>query len=112
MQCVIRFPANRVNAARFQTALRASCEPHAPDSHDIGFEIPAACKIMIDGAIRLLSLANQMASTTRRTRLRFEEGGAGTMGYLNRMGFFDCLDPRVDVEPEVTRHVFLVKLTE
>ena len=100
MQCVVRFPANWVNASQFETALRASGGPHAPDSHDIVFEIPAACKIMVDSAIRLLSLANQMASTTRRTRLRFEEGEVGTMGYLNRMGFFDCLDPRVDVEPE------------
>lgn len=55
---------------------------------------------MIDSAIRLLSLANQLVSTTRRTRLRFEEGEVGTMGYLNRMGFFDCLDPRVNIEPE------------
>ncbi len=100
MECVVRFPANWVNASRFEVALRDSHGPHAQDSHDIVFEIPADCKIMIDGAVRLLSLANQLASTTRRTRLRFEEGEAGTMGYLNRMGFFDCLDPRVDVEPE------------
>ena len=55
---------------------------------------------MIDGAIRLLSLANQLASTTRRIRLHFDEGQAGTMGYLDRMGFFDFLDPRVEVIPE------------
>ena len=80
--------------------MRASCGPHAPNSHDVVFEIPADCKIMIDGAIRLLSLANQLASTTRRTRLRFEESEAGAMGYLHRVGFFECLDTRVDVEPE------------
>ena len=100
MQCVVRFPANWVNPSRFEAAMRASCGPHAPNSHDVVFEIPADCKIMIDGAIRLLSLANQLASTTRRTRLRFEESEAGAMGYLNRVGFFECLDTRVDVEPE------------
>ena len=100
MQCVVRFPAKWVSASLFEAALRGSCGPHAPDSHDIVFEIPADCKIMIDSAIRLLSLANQLVSTTRRTRLRFEEGETGTMGYLNRMGFFDCLDPRVGIEPE------------
>lgn len=100
MQCVVRFPATWVDASWFETALRASCGPHAPSSHDIVFEIPADCKIMIDSAIRLLSLVNQLALTTRRTQLRFEEGEAGTMGYLNRMGFFDCLDPRVNIEPE------------
>jgi hypothetical protein len=97
---VVRFPATWVDASRFETALLASCSPHAPSSHDIVFEIPADCKIMIDSAIRLLSLANQLVSTTRRTRLQFEEGEVGTMGYLNRMGFFDCLDPRVNIEPE------------
>ena len=97
---MVRFPATWVDASRFETALLASCGPHAPSSHDIVFEIPADCKIMIDSAIRLLSLANQLVSTTRRTRLRFEEGEVGTMGYLNRMGFFDCLDPRVNIEPE------------
>ena len=48
---------------------------------------------MVDGAIRLLSLANQLAATTRRIHLDFEEGETGTMGYLNRMGFFDHLHP-------------------
>lgn len=100
MQCVVRFPATWVDASDFEAALRTSCGPHDPDSYDTVFEIPAGCKIMIDGAIRLLSLANQLASTTRRTRFRFEEDEVGTMGYLNRMGFFDCLDPRIDIEPE------------
>jgi hypothetical protein len=55
--------------------------------------------MMIDGSIRLLSLANQLIFTTRRVRLNFEEGEAGTMGYLNRMGFFDHLAPAVEVLP-------------
>jgi len=50
-------------------------------------------------AIRLLSLANQLVSTTRRVRLDFEEGETGTMGYLNRMGFFDHLAAEVEVSP-------------
>ncbi|MBR0834118.1 hypothetical protein JQ612_13035 [Bradyrhizobium manausense] len=54
---------------------------------------------MVDAAIRLLSLVNQLASTTRRVCLNFEEGEAGTMGYLNRMGFFDHLSDQVEVIP-------------
>ncbi|OSI78631.1 hypothetical protein [Bradyrhizobium canariense] len=54
---------------------------------------------MVDAAIRLLSLANQLASTTRRVCLNFEEGEAGTMGFLNRMGFFDHLSDQVEVIP-------------
>ncbi len=54
---------------------------------------------MVDAAIRLLSLVNQLASTTRRVHLDFEEGEFGTMGYLNRMGFFDYLAEMVEVSP-------------
>lgn len=54
---------------------------------------------MVDAAIRLLSLVNQLVLTTRRVRLNFEEGQAGTMGYLNRMGFFDNLADVVEVLP-------------
>jgi hypothetical protein len=55
---------------------------------------------MVDGAIRLLSLANQLAFSTRRVRINFDEGEAGTMGYLNRMGFFDHLRREVEIFPE------------
>jgi hypothetical protein len=54
---------------------------------------------MVDGAIRMLSLANQLAFSTRRVRLNFAEGVHGTMGYLNRMGFFDHLHHDVEVLP-------------
>lgn len=54
---------------------------------------------MVDAAVRLLSLANQLNATTRRVKLDFEEGEAGTMGYLNRMGFFDHLAPEIEVLP-------------
>lgn len=54
---------------------------------------------MVDAAIRLLSLVNQLDSCTRRVRLKFEEGETGTMGYLNRMGFFDNLARGVEVVP-------------
>jgi hypothetical protein len=54
---------------------------------------------MVDAAIRLLSLANQLASTTCRVKLEFEAGVSGTMGYLDRMGFFDHLAAEVEVRP-------------
>jgi hypothetical protein len=88
-----------IDAGRFETALRESCGPHDARTHEVVFHFPVGCKIMIDGAIRLLSLANQLALSTRRVRLDFQEGEDGTMGYLNRMGFFDHLSPAVEVEP-------------
>ncbi len=55
---------------------------------------------MVDSAVRLLSLANQLVSTTKSVRLDFAEGDAGTMGYLNRIGFFDHLDENIEVLPQ------------
>lgn len=99
MQCVVKFPGRWLNAAQFESALRDSVGPHAPEVLDVTFLIPAGCKIMVDAAVRLLSLANQLASTMRRVRLKFDEGESGTMGYLNRMGFFDQLAREVEVLP-------------
>lgn len=100
MRCTVLFPSTWINADRFETALRASYGPHDPNTHEVTFHFPVGCKIMIDGAIRLLSLANQLVASTRRVHMTFEEGEAGTMGYLNRMGFFDHLAKAVDVSPE------------
>lgn len=99
MHCVVNFPANWANADRLEGALRDSCGPHASETHEVTFNFPVGCKIMVDGAIRLLSLVNQLAFSTRRVHLNFQEGEAGTMGYLNRMGFFDHLAPTVEVLP-------------
>jgi hypothetical protein len=96
---VIRFPAQWVTASKFEATLRNSCGPHDPSTFEVGFEIPTGCKVMVDAAIRLLSLANQLACTTKRIQLNFEEGEAGTMGYLNRLGFFDFLAPEIEVLP-------------
>lgn len=99
VHCVVRFSAQWINASRFEWALRNSCGPHEQGTYEVTFEFPSGCKVMVDAAIRLLSLVNQLASTTRRVRLDFEEGEAGTMGYLNRMGFFDHLFDSVEVRP-------------
>ena len=99
MRCVVEFPAHWINAGRFEAALRDSCGPHANGTKNVVFNFPVGCKIMVDGAIRLLSLANQLVSSKRQVTLNFEEGEAGTMGYLNRMGFFDHLDAEVEILP-------------
>lgn len=99
MQCVVRFPPAWVDISKFERALLNSCGPHDRNSYGVIFDFPVGCKVMVDTATRLLSLANQLASTTRSVCLNFEEGEAGTMGYLNRMGFFDHLSDDVEVLP-------------
>lgn len=58
---------------------------------------------MVDAAIRILSLANQLALAMRRVKLEFEDSLDGTMGYLNRIGFFDQLSVDVEVYPSRPR---------
>ena len=99
MQCQIRFPSNWIDASRLEAAIRVGGDPHASGVYEVIIRFPVGCKMMIDAAIRLLALANQLAFTTRRVRLDFAEGESGTMGYLNRIGFFDHLAAPVEVTP-------------
>jgi hypothetical protein len=66
LHCVVLFPAQWVNASQFEWALRNSCGPHDRGAFEVTFEFPAGCKVMVDAAIRLLSLVNQLVSTKRR----------------------------------------------
>ena len=99
MNCQIRFPPDWINASALEHVLRAGGEPHGAGVYEVLFVFPAGCKIMVDAAVRLLSLCNQLDFCTRRVRLDFEEGETGTMGYLDRMGFFSHLSQNVAVLP-------------
>jgi hypothetical protein len=54
---------------------------------------------MTDAILRLLSLFNQLDYCTRRVILDFGCDDSQLLGYLNRIGFFDHLSPRVEVTP-------------
>lgn len=99
MQCVIDLPAKWINPSELEAAVQRSGQPHGQDVFEVEFRFPVGSKLMIDAAIRALSLANQLALTSRRVRLAFDEGEAGTMGYLNRAGFFDHLAGPIEVLP-------------
>jgi len=62
------------------------------------FCFPSGCKVMIDAAVRLLSLFNQLDYCCIKVVLDFEDGDDGAMGYLNRMGFFDHLSKNIDIK--------------
>jgi hypothetical protein len=98
MQCQVAFPPYWVDIPRFEAAIRSS-DPHAPGTGDVVFLFPSGCKVKIEAAIRLLSLVNQLAFKNRPVLLSFEEGETGTIGYLNRAGFFDHLAAPVRVLP-------------
>jgi len=98
--CNVNFPSGWIGASTLEEALRGNREPHGKNSFETRFTFPVGCKIMVDSAIRLLSLVNQLDHCMRRVRLEFEEGESGTMGYLDRMGFFDHLSSNVEVYPQ------------
>ena len=63
------------------------------------FEIPPGTKMLIDAAVIFLSLINQLAHSEIRITIDFQDEHSEVMGYFNRMGFFDHLDPNVIVLP-------------
>lgn len=87
-----------VDLKAFEAAF-ARESPHEAQSSTARFVFPTGCKIMVDAGLRLLSVANQLASASKRVILAFEEEEEGTLGHLNRIGFFDHLDKAVEVVP-------------
>jgi len=98
LDCNIQLPPRWVNAEALEDALR-SAGPGPHGAVTTGFSFPIGCRVMIDAAVRLLSLCNQLDASTSRVRLDFEEGESGVMGYLSRMGFFDELSRNTEVMP-------------
>lgn len=99
MESDLKFPSGWIEADLLENVLQAGCRPHEAQTPDIRFIFPTGCKVMIDAAVRLLSLFNQLDHCCRFVTLEFEEGESGVMGYLNRMGFYDHLSDRIAVEP-------------
>lgn len=97
MTCELIFPGKWINADAFEKTIKGN--PHSCGSQEVTFRFYADCKLMVDVCIRILSLANQLHSSLHRVKLIFDDGEDGVMGYLNRIGFFDCLDPGIEVSP-------------
>jgi hypothetical protein len=97
MACTFSFPSGWIMASLMEQVLRVGKAPH--ESTECIFRFQSGCKIMIDAAVRLLSLFNQLDICCHRVVLDFEDGEPGVMGYLNRMGFFDHLSRNIEVKP-------------
>ncbi len=99
MPCVIDLPARWINPSELEAAVQLPGQPYGQDVFEVEFRFPVGSMLMTNAAIHVLSLVNQLALTSRRVRLAFDEGEAGTMGYLNRAGFFDHLAGPIEVLP-------------
>jgi hypothetical protein len=72
MICKINFPSEWINASALEKALRGDLEPHGKNSYEVRFLFPIGCKIMVDAAVRLLSLINQLDHCSRRVYIGVE----------------------------------------
>ena len=99
MTDAITFPALWVGAERFEQTLRRCPNTLQTDDMSVQVIIPSGCNIMVDAGVRLLSFANQLQMVGKSVALEFEAGIDGTMGYLDRMGFFELLHRDIDVLP-------------
>jgi hypothetical protein len=100
MQCNIILPGRWIDVLALDDMLERSGGPHDSKFTEITIQFCSDSKVMVDAGVRILSLANQLASTGRLVSLIFDDGEVGTMGYLNRMGFFDLLSPSVRTVPD------------
>jgi hypothetical protein len=96
----IRFPARWIDASTLEQILLNGPSPFSSSSPEVHFHIPSKCSLMTDAAVRLLSLLNQLDSTTRRVVVHFEGGKHGVLAYLERIGFFQALAANVTVMPK------------
>ena len=95
----ITFPALWIGAERFEQALRNSPSALQTDDMSVRVVIPEGCNIMVDAGIRLLSYTNQLQKVGKSVVVDFAGGSVGTMGYLDRMGFFELLHSNIEVRP-------------
>lgn len=103
--CEVNLPGRWTDSDSFETALMLAmdCEQANPGVYH--FIIGPGCRLMVDAAVKLLSLANQAADGGAFVLLDFRENAELTIGYLERMGFFELLVQDVYVLPERPAHV-------
>jgi len=98
-ECILHLSDGWIDARLFERALRNCGEALSGPFSVVVVRVSAGCSLMVDVIIRLLSFCNQVLATTKRLRLEFVGGSDGCMGYLDRIGFFDCLSRDAEVTP-------------
>lgn len=99
-EITITFPSVWIDGETFDNSIKVSSWLHQEPASKVTFHFSNNCKVMVDAAVRILSLVHQLISCGKSVTFVFDEGHAGTMGYLDRIGFFDLLDPSVKTDPK------------
>lgn len=82
----------------FDLAVRDSGSPLESDCQSVIFVVAEGAKIFLEAAARLLALSNQCAHRGKSITIDFN-ASEETLTYLDRIGFLDFLDSRVEVKP-------------
>ena len=109
MKVSVSFPAVWLGWENPERALTVCGDVFSPQCEAVEFLVANDCKVMVDAGIRLLSYANQLAASGREMVLKFSGVRSNAFTYLNRLGFFDFLDPRIVVVKDIPRTI--VRLT-
>lgn len=96
---IITLPDQWVTADKFEQTLQPFSTTLLTSKTAIIFRIPPTCKVMVDAASRLLSLANQLVSQGVCVTLEFEGAQHDALSYLNRANFFSMLSKHVHILP-------------
>lgn len=92
-------PVAWVTAEIFEECLQQSGCFFANDADEYVIKFPKDSGILLNAIARILTLINQCAHKNKKVTLEFH-AKCNSVGYLNRLGFFDNLDSRVVVLPE------------
>lgn len=87
-----------IDCNSFEAALAKIESPLASKQDSIVFEIPKGCKLLLEAIARLMALSNQLAHKNKKVTLDFSRQYS-TLTYVNRLGFFDHLDKKINVLP-------------
>lgn len=99
---LVDLPDKWISASLLEEALQnAWSTAHTLPSKEttITLLFPPSCKVMVDAAVRILSLANQLAAADIPVTLAFAGEQHEAMGYLNRAFFFALLSEKVRILP-------------
>lgn len=100
MISIVEFAGGWSTAAQVDWAVARALRTDDLGLAEIEFRLHEGCKLWLDGVLRLMALCNQMAGRGTKVRLSFLGEQSPVMGYIDRMGFFDHLDPLVETVPE------------
>ena len=96
---LITIPSGWVTGIGIDTALTQHSGLFDSKPKIARFQVQSGCALKIGACIRFLSIVNQLALCGVTVEIVFEDRGTGVMGYLSRMGFFECLSPAIKVSP-------------